>query len=44
MPILYGGEQGLIGMGWNMPAIFEGNCEFSLVGLGVPTLNWFVRK
>ena len=35
MPILYGGELGLICMGWNVPSVIEGNCKFSFVGLCV---------
>ena len=28
----------------NVHAIIEGKCEFSLMGLSVPTSYWFVRK
>ena len=35
MPILYGGEWGLTSIGWNVPAVIQGKCELSLMGLCV---------
>ena len=35
---------GLACMGWNMPALIEGNGEFSLMALDVTTLYGLVRK